>query len=497
MKKSAHAPQASPSGRAPFRAVALALAALVAGCAVGPDYVRPALDLPAAYKETGPWKTAEPGVAQSAQSWWQVYHDDTLDALMRDAERANQDLRVAEGQYREARALSDQARAGLWPTLGVDAGAQRARSNATGLVHTGDAYSLGLAASWEPDLWGGVRRAVEAGEANAQAGADDLAAARLSIQTTLAQDYLALRITDQLRDLYATTTAAYEKALALTQAQHAAGVALRSDVALAETQLTTAQAQAVDLDTARAQLEHAIAVLTGRAPAQFSLAQIPAGQYPEIALPATPVGLPSELLERRPDIAGAERRAAAANAQIGVARAAYYPSLTLTAGGGFAASSIGALFDTPSRVWALGAALAETVFDGGLRRAHDAQAVAAYDVAVAQYKQTVLAGFQQVEDNLAVLRILDQESALQAKAVDASLLAERLALTQYRAGTTSYLNVITAQALSLNNRRAAVTLRGRQLAASIGLIAATGGGWTVADTENHPVAQGAPQGSHS
>jgi len=476
---------------------ALTFAALLAGCAVGPDYVRPTLDVPASYKEPGPWKTAEPRPAQSTQAWWQVYGDGTLDALMRDAGNANQDLRVAEAQVRQARALADQARANLWPALGIDAGAQRARSNASGVTRTGNAITLGLAASWEPDLWGGVRRGVEAGEAGAQASADDLAAARLSVQTTLAQDYLALRITDQLRDLYASTTAAYEKALSLTQAQYAAGVALRSDVALAETQLTTTQAQAVDLDAARAQLEHAIAVLTGRAPAQFTLARIPAGQYPEVALPATPTGLPSELLEHRPDIAAAERRAAAANAQIGVARAAYFPTLTLTAGGGFAASSLGTLFDTPSRVWALGAALAETVFDGGLRSARDAQAVAAYDAAVAQYKQTVLSGFQQVEDNLAVLRILDQEAVLQAKAVEASLLAERLALTQYRAGTTSYLNVITAQALSLNNRRAAVTLRGRQLAASIGLIAATGGGWTVADAENHPVAQAAAQGPQS
>ncbi len=259
-------------------------------------------------------------------------------------------------------------------------------------------------------------------------------------------------------------------------------MALLSDVALAQTQLTTTQAQAVDLDSSRAQLEHAIAVLTGRAPAQFTLAPIPSAQAAEVALPATPAGLPSELLEHRPDIAAAERRAAAANAQIGVARAAYFPALTLSASGGFASSTLGVLFDTPGRVWALGAALAETVFDGGLRRARDAQAVAAYDATVAQYKETVLTGFQQVEDNLATLRVLDQESVLQAQAVEAAQLAERLALTQYRAGTTSYLNVITAQALSLNNRRAAVTLRGRQVAASIGLIAATGGGWSASPT---------------
>jgi NodT family efflux transporter outer membrane factor (OMF) lipoprotein len=480
------------AGRAAFRLATLGLAALLAACAAGPDYVRPTLDLPAAYKETGPWKAAEPHSAASAQAWWQVFGDPTLDALVQDAERANQDLRTAEAQYRQARALADQARAAFWPVVDVNASALRARTN-TPTVRVGDAYTLGLAASWEPDLWGSVRRGAEAGEAGAQASADDLAAARLSIQTTLVQDYLALRITDQLRDLYASTTAAYAKALALTKAQHAAGVVLLSDVALAETQLTTAQAQAVDLDTQRTQLEHAIAVLTGRAPSQFTLAPIPADPGFEFHLPVTPAGLPSELLEHRPDIAAAERRAAAANAGIGVARAAYYPALTLSAGAGVSGAALGVLFDTPGRVWALGAALAETLFDGGLRRAKDAQAVAAYDAAVAQYKQTVLAGFQQVEDNLAILRILDQESGLQAQAVEAAQLAERLALNQYRAGTVSYLNVITAQALSLNNQRGAVQLRGRQLAASVSLIAATGGGWNAAENPN-PVATSAAQG---
>ena len=311
-----------------------------------------------------------------------------------------------------------------------------------------------------------------------------MVAAHLSIQTALAQDYLQLRVIDQQRDLYAATTAAYERALQLTRAQHAAGVALLSDVALAESQLTTAQAQAVDLDATRAQLEHAIAILTGRAPAQFALAPAPASQPFAAQLPASPAGLPSELLEHRPDIAAAERRAALANANIGVAQAAYFPSLVLSASGGFDAAALGNLFDTPSRVWSLGAALAQTIFDGGLRRAHTAQAVAAYDIAVAQYKQTVLAGFQQVEDDLATLRILEQESALQAQAVKSSQLAEQLALNQYRAGTATYLSVVTAQTLSLSSQRTAVQLRGRQLAASVGLIAATGGGWNATDHPN-------------
>jgi len=460
--------------------LALAAALLLSACAAGPDYVRPTLPVPDAYKEAGDWKPAEPRPAASGLAWWQAYGDPVLDGLEADAARANQNIRQAEAAYRQAKALADADRAGLFPSLALDAGAQRARTNTSG-IKVGNGYSVGLAASWEPDLWGGVRRQVEAGNAGAQASEDDLAAARLSIQTTLAQDYLQLRVADQQRDLYDATIEAYGKALKLTRAQHAAGVALQSDVALAEAQLAQAQAAAVDLQAVRAQLEHAIAVLTGRAPAQFSLAAAPANQALALTMPATPAGLPSALLEHRPDIAAAERRAAAANAGIGVARAAYFPQLTLSASGGFSAAALGNLFDAPARVWSLGAALAQTVFDGGLRSARTAQAQAAYDVAVAQYKETVLGGFQQVEDQLALLRLLDQEATLQDQAVRASQQAERLALAQYRAGTASYLGVVTAQTLSLNNQRSAVQLRGRLVAASIALVAATGGGWSASD----------------
>ena len=462
--------------------VAVAAAALLSACAAGPDYVRPTLDVPAAWKESGDWKPADPRPAASGLAWWQAYGDPVLDGLMSDAQNANQNLRQAEAAYRQAKALADADRAGLFPSLGLNASVARARSNSTGTVKVGDASSLGLAASWEPDLWGSVRRTIESGDAGAQASADDLAAARLSIQTTLAQDYLQLRITDQQRDLYAATVDAYAKALKLTRAQHDAGVALQSDVALAESQLAQAQAAAVDLEAVRAQLEHAIAVLTGRAPAQFALARAPANRPLALQAPANPAGLPSELLEHRPDIAAAERRAALANANIGVAKAAYFPQLTLSANGGFSAAALGNLFDTPSRVWSLGAALAQTIFDGGLRRAHTAQAEAAYDVAVAQYKETVLGAFQQVEDDLALLRLLDQEAALQDQAVRSSQQAEQLALNQYRAGTASYLGVVTAQTLSLTNQRTAVQLRGRLMAAGISLVAATGGGWTAQDT---------------
>ena len=461
--------------------LALAAAALLSACAAGPDYVRPTLPVPDAYKEAGGWKPADPRPAASGLAWWTAYGDPVLDGLEADAGQANQTVRQAEATYRQARALADADRAGLFPSLGIDAGAQRARTNTSG-VKTGDGYTLGLAAGWEPDLWGSVRRTLEGGNASAQASGDDLAAARLSIQTTLAQDYLQLRVADQQRDLYATTVEAYAKSVKLTRAQHDAGVALQSDVSSAEAQLAQAQAAAVDLEATRAQLEHAIAVLTGRAPARFTLAAAPADQPLALKAPATPAGLPSALLEHRPDIAAAERRAAAANANIGVARAAYFPQLTLSASGGFSAAALGSLFDAPARVWSLGAALAQTIFDGGLRSARTAQAEAAYDAAVAQYKATVLDGFQQVEDQLALLRLLDQEATLQDQAVRSSQQAEQSALAQYRVGTLSYLNVVTAQALSLSNQRSALQLRGRLVAASISLVAATGGGWSATDS---------------
>jgi NodT family efflux transporter outer membrane factor (OMF) lipoprotein len=461
--------------------VALAATALLSACAVGPDYVRPTLPVPAAYKESGDWKPADPRPAASGLAWWQPYGDAVLDGLENDADSANQDIRQAEATYRQARAIVDEDRAGLFPTLGLNAGAERARTVSSGVDRTANSLSLGLSGSWEPDLWGSVRRTIESGVASAQASADDLAAARLSIQTTLAQDYVQLRIADQQRDLYANTIAAYTKALNLTRAQHDVGVALQSDVSLAEAQLAAAQAAAVDLEATRAQLEHAIAVLTGRAPAQFALAPVPAGQPLALRMPDTPAGLPSDLLEHRPDIAAAERRAAVANANIGVAKAAYFPQLTLSASGGFGGAALGNLFDTPGRVWSLGAALAQAIFDGGLRTARVAQAEASYDISAAQYKQTVLAGFQQVEDQLALLRLLARETTFQDQAVRSSQQAQQSALAQYRAGTTSYLDVVTTQTTLLTNERSAMQLRGRLLAASITLVSATGGGWSASN----------------
>ena len=455
------------------------LVVLLASCAVGPDYVRPGAEAPASFKESDGWKPAEPRAVDSHQPWWTWYGDPVLDGLVAQVDGANQTLRQAEAQYRAARAAVDAARAGYWPQLNVAASAQRAVSstppNAVGL-----SLSVGLTAGWEPDLWGGVRRAVEAGEATAEASGDDLAAARLSIQSALAQDYFQLRYIDVARSLYTQTIADYARALDLTRAQYGQGVVLRSDVALAETQLTSTQAAAADLEAQRAAFEHAIAILIGKPPASFALPPAEPVDAFGARLPAIPLALPSELLERRPDIAAAERRAAAANAEIGVARAAYFPQLSLSASGAGVAISLSRLVDTPARFWSLGAVLAETLFDGGLRSARSAQAVATYDANVAAYRQTVLTAFQQVEDDLATLRVLEQETALQDAAVRSAQVAERLALAQYRGGTATYLAVVTAQTLSLSNQRTAVQLHSRQLATSVALIAALGGGWEAA-----------------
>ncbi|KAG1452032.1 hypothetical protein G6F57_016020 [Rhizopus arrhizus] len=388
------------------------------------------MDLPGGYKESGPWKTAQPGVVEGSRPWWEAYGDPTLSGLIVQATAANQAIQQAQAQYRQARAAADAARAGFCPTAGVNASAQRARAKSNGGTGGSNGYAAALDVSWEPDLWGAVRRQVEASDASTPASPASLAAARLSIQAALAQDYLQLRAVDREKDLYARTLDAYTRTLKLTQSQYDAGVVLRSDVAQAEAQLKPAEAQSIALDATRSQLEHAIAILTGRAPAQFSLPPVPAGQPWMFQVPPVPTGLPSGLLERRPDIAAAERDVASANAGIGVARAAYFPSLVLSASGGFGAASVAQWFNAPGRVWSLGALLAETVFDGGLRKARDAQAVAVFDASAAQYKQTVLGAFQEVEDNLSTLRVLDDEARAQDDAVTASRLSERLALAQ-------------------------------------------------------------------
>lgn len=463
-------------------AAAAALLAL-AGCAVGPDYQRPTVaagaSLPA-FKEDGPWRPATPAVPDAQTPWWSQFGDPQLDALVAQALAANQTLQQADAAYRQAQAVVQGASAAFYPTVGLAASGGRGRSKSNGQSVLGDTHAWSLQAAWEPDLWGRVRRTVEAGSDSAQASAADLAAARLSIQAAVVNDYIQLRIDDRQKALYARTLEGYRKSLQLTQAQYRAGTVMRSDVALAESTLASAEAQAIDIDLTRRQLEHALAVLLGKTPAEFGLPPLAADAPLALNLPVAPPGLPSQLLERRPDIAGAERRAAAANAQIGVATAAYYPDFTLSASGGFAGAGLTAWARTPDKVWSLGFALAQTIFDAGARSAKVDQARAAFDAAAASYRQTVLAGFQDVEDNLAALHQLADEQQAQDRAVAAANDSVRVLLSQYRAGTTNYTAVITAQALALTAERTALQLQGRCYAASVALVKALGGGWDAA-----------------
>jgi NodT family efflux transporter outer membrane factor (OMF) lipoprotein len=464
-------------------AMAIAAAAMfLASCTVGPDYVRPAVQTPSAFKEQ--WKPAEPRDEGARGNWWEVFGNPELDALVAQVDINNQNIKVAEANLRQARALTAQARSAFFPTVTGSANATRAgggRGNGSGNAASnggavGNVYTVALDATWELDLWGRVRRNVESAEASAQASEADLAAARLSAQAQLVQDYLLLRVQDAQIKLLDDTVEAFQRSLQLTRNQYAVGVAGRSDVALAETQLKSTQAQAIDAGVQRAQLEHAIALLIGKPPADVSIPTAPVEQrFPDI-----PTGLPSELLERRPDIAAAERRVAAANAQIGVAKAAFYPTVTLSASGGFASSTLANLFSAPARFWSLGADLAQVIFDAGLRQAQTEQAIAAYDATVATYRETVLTGFQEVEDNLAALRILEQEAAVQDEAVKSARESLAITLNQYRAGTANYLAVIVVQAQALANERSAVNILGQRLNASVALIKAIGGGWKEA-----------------
>jgi NodT family efflux transporter outer membrane factor (OMF) lipoprotein len=453
---------------------------LVAGCTVGPNYVRPTVISPPAYKELEGWKVAAPQDTTLRGAWWEMFQDPELNALEAEVSISNQTLAAAEAQVRQAQAAVQAARASYFPVISVGAAVANSRQptslgGGAASRRTVTDYSVPLQASWELDLWGRVRRSVESQQASAKASQADLESTRLSAQAALAQSYFALRILDAQRQLLDETVADYQKTLELTQNRYASGVASKADVVQAETQLKTAQAQAIDVGVQRAQLEHAIASLTGTPASTFSL---PAASLSAV-LPAIPAGVPSELLERRPDIAAAERRVAAANAQIGVAEAAYYPTVTLSGSAGFLDTTLSSLFSWPSRVWAVGAAIAETVFEGGLRRAQSAEARAAYDGTVASYRQTVLTGFQEVEDNLAALRILQDEAQVQDEAVKAARESVALTTNQYKAGTVSYLNVIVVQAVALANESNALAIRGRRIAASVLLIEALGGGWNA------------------
>lgn len=466
-----------------FRLLApAAMLGLLAACSVGPDYVRPQAAVPAAFKESQGWKQAQPRDQEIRGNWWEIYEDPLLNDLADQVSISNQNLAQAEAQFRQARALSQSARAAYFPTITGDVSSSRSRASANlgtiplsrGVVTS---HRLSVDANWELDVWGRVRRTVEANRAGAQASAADLESARLSARTQLAQDYFQLRALDAQRKLLDDTVAAFGRSLQLTQNRYDAGVAAKADVVEAQTQLKTTQAQAIDIGVQRAQLEHAIALLVGKAPSEFAILAAPLAAVP----PSIPVGLPSTLLERRPDVAAAERRVAAANAQIGVAEAAYFPSLTLAASGGYQSATLADWLTAPSRFWSVGPTIAATLFDAGLRRAQTDQAIAVYDASVAAYRQTVLTGFQEVEDNLAALRILEEEAQVHGEAVTAARQAVELVLNQYKAGTVSYLNVVTAQATLLANERTAVDILNRRLAASVLLIRALGGGWSAAE----------------
>lgn len=447
------------------------LCTALASCALGPDYRRPQTVTPQAYKENKDWKIAEPRDGVARGKWWEIFADPQLNALADKVNVSNQTLRVAEAQYRRAQALVQSARAGLFPTLAASLGVSRSGST-RGAATT---YDVGANAGWDADLWGRVRRTVESNEASAAASAADQESVRLLVQSELVINYLQLRVLDTQKKLLDESAAAFAKSLQLTQNRYKAGLAGRVDVAQAEAQLKSTQAQSIDTGVQRAQLEHAIAVLLGASPAEFSL---PAAVVKAV-VPAIPTGLPSDLLERRPDIAGAERRVAAANAQIGVAKAAFYPSLTLSGNAGFQSSSFSRWLTAPSRVWSLGPDLALSIFDGGQRKALTDQAIASYDASVATYRQTVLGAFQDVEDSLAVLRILEQEAQVQNEAVNAARQSVELTVNQYKAGIVSYLNVVTVQTTLLSNERTALALLGRRLTAAALLVRALGGGWTV------------------
>lgn len=449
------------------------LTMLLSACAIGPNYVRPTVEVPAAFKESAGWKTAEPRDQEIRGKWWEVYNDALLNSLEEQVSISNQDLAQAEARYRQASALVQSARANYYPNVNGNVSTSRGNRGNTVITPTNDVHSLSASANWEIDLWGRIRRTVEANQASAQASAADLEATRLSTQAQLAQTYFQLRTVDTQQELFERTVADYQKSLELTQNQYAAGIVPNENVVLAQTQLKTTQAQLVDLGVQRAQLEHAIALLIGKPASTFSIAHAALAA----SVPSLPVGLPSTLLERRPDIAAAERRIVAANAQIGVAKTAYFPDLTLGATGGFQSSSFANWLTLPNRFWSVGPALAMTLFDGGARRAQTDQAIAAYDASVAAYRQSVLTGFQEVEDNLAALRLLEQEAQLQDEALQAARRSVELTTNQYRAGIVSYLNVITVQTTALGNERTALDIQSRRLTASVLLIKALGGGW--------------------
>ena len=454
---------------------------LLAGCAVGPDYNRPDVNTPAAFKEArkaaAGWFPAAPADALDRGDWWTLFGDTELNALAQQVQVSNQNVAAAVASYAQARALVSQQRAALFPSLALDGSARRSGgSGSSGSSASGTSLQLGVGASWVPDLWGRLSRTVESAQASAQASEADLAAARLSAQAELATNYFSLRDADSELGLLDRSIEGFERSLTITKNRYDAGIAAKTDVLQAQTQLANARADRVTLQGQREQLEHAIAVLIGKAPAEFSLAAAPSAQALP-APPAVPLVVPSELLQRRPDIATAERAVAAANAQIGIQRSAYFPSVSLSASYGTAASRVADLFSASSSLWSLGLSVAQTIFDAGATRAAVQGAEAGRDVAIARYRQTVLAAFQAVEDQLSVSRALAEQGELRKAASEAADQTEQQLLNRYKQGQVSYTDVVTAQASALSARRTLAQLAANRQAAAVALIQALGGGW--------------------
>jgi NodT family efflux transporter outer membrane factor (OMF) lipoprotein len=477
-----------------WSAVLLAVALLqLSGCTVGPNYHTPVVETPTAYKEVGDWKPAQPNDQNLGGTWWRIFQDPQLDALEAQVDVSNQNLKAAQAQYQQARAILRYYRADYYPTVTAGPSATRTRvsSNAPppGSISDGITYndfSLPFDLSYQVDVWGRVRRTVESYREQAQASAADLATVNLSMHADLAVDYFLARSLDAEEELLNSTVTQYQQALDLIQSRFAGGVASEVEVQQASTQLETTRAQAIDVGVARAQYEHAVAILIGKPPAEFSLPPLPLTAPP----PPIPVSVPSQLLERRPDIAAAERRVAAANAQIGVAKSAYYPQISLGAAGGFESTSITTLLQGPSGLWSFGLSAVETIFDAGRRRAVSDQAIAGYDQTVANYRETVLTGFEQVEDNVAALRILEHEAQVQDKAVIAAQKYLVLANTRYTGGVTSYLEVTTAETAALSDEVTAVNILGRRMVDAVSLVQALGGGWDRSALPQRPECSG-------
>lgn len=471
--------------------VTVGMAVLLASCTVGPKYTKPSVPVapayseqpPASFKEANGWQTAQPSDAVLRGKWWEVFGDEQLNALEEQVGQANQTLKVAEANFRQSRAQIKIQHAALYPTVGVQPSitSNRISSNnptgAQGFQY--GLFDLPVSASWDADFWGRIRRTIANAREQSQASAADLANTKLQLQSDLAVDYFEAHALDAEKQLLDQNVEAYQKAFQLTENRFEGGVSAKAEVEQARTQLDQTQAQDIDVDAARLQYDHAIAVLIGKDPEEFKLAFDPLKRTP----PAVPVGLPSQLLQRRPDIAAAERQVAAANEQIGIAKAAFWPDLVITATGGLQSGSIINWFTFPSRFWTIGPQLAQTIFDAGQRRAQVEISQANYEATAANYRQTALTAFQEVEDNLSTLRVLEHESAVQHEATVAAERSVELSMNRYKGGLITYLDVITAQTIALTNERTEVDLLRRRMDASVSLIKALGGGW---DTSQLP-----------